>query len=149
MDHFQFRGGVMHAEDVSLEMLAADVGTPFYCYSSATIERHYTVFRDAVAGLGSGDPLVAFAVKSNPNLAVLATVARLGAGADVVSGGELARALAAGMLYLSAGSDTTFLLSGAREQARALRATQVCLSSSEVQHVPFVLCYSAVVSLRR
>jgi len=97
MDHFQFRGGVMHAEDVSLETLAAEVGTPFYCYSSATIERHYTVFRDAVAGLGTGDPLVAFAVKSNPNLAVLATVARLGAGADVVSGGELARALAAGI----------------------------------------------------
>ncbi|WP_439544740.1 diaminopimelate decarboxylase [Sandarakinorhabdus sp.] len=97
MDHFQFRDGVMHAEDVSLEMLAASVGTPFYCYSSATIERHYTVFRDAVAGLGSGDPLVAFAVKSNPNLAVLATVARLGAGADVVSSGELARARAAGI----------------------------------------------------
>jgi diaminopimelate decarboxylase len=97
MDHFQFREGVMHAEDVSLEVLAADVGTPFYCYRSATIERHFTVFRDAVAGLGSGDPLVAFAVKSNPNLAVLATVARLGAGADVVSSGELARALAAGI----------------------------------------------------
>jgi diaminopimelate decarboxylase len=98
MDHFQFRDGVMHAEDISLEMLAATVGTPFYCYSSATIERHYTVFRDSVAGLGGdGDPLVAFAVKANPNLAVLATLARLGAGADVVSGGELARALAAGV----------------------------------------------------
>ena len=76
MDHFQFRDGVMHAEDISLEMLAATVGTPFYCYSSATIERHYTVFRDSVAGLGGdGDPLVAFAVKANPNLAVLATLA--------------------------------------------------------------------------
>jgi diaminopimelate decarboxylase len=97
MDHFQFRDGVMHAEDVSLAALAQTVGTPFYCYSSATMERHYTVFRDAVAGLGTGQPLVAFAVKANPNLAVLATLARLGAGADVVSGGELARALAAGI----------------------------------------------------
>lgn len=97
MDHFQFRDGVMHAENVSLETLAATVGTPFYCYSSATMERHFTVFRDAVAGLGDGNPLVAFAVKANPNLAVLATLARLGAGADVVSGGELARALAAGV----------------------------------------------------
>lgn len=97
MDHFQFKDGVMHAEGISLEMLAATVGTPFYCYSSATMERHFTVFRDAVAGLGNGSPLVAFAVKANPNLAVLATLARLGAGADVVSGGELARALAAGV----------------------------------------------------
>lgn len=97
MDHFEIRDGVMHAEDVSLATLAADVGTPFYCYSSATIERHYNVFAAAVAGLGNGDPLVAFAVKANPNLSVLATLARLGAGADVVSGGELARALAAGI----------------------------------------------------
>lgn len=97
MDHFQFKDGVMHAEGVSLAMLAETVGTPFYCYSSATMERHFTVFRDAVAGLGDGYPLVAFAVKANPNLAVLQTLARLGAGADVVSGGELARALAAGV----------------------------------------------------
>jgi diaminopimelate decarboxylase len=97
MDHFEIRAGVMHAEDVSLDALADSVGTPFYCYSSATIERHYRVFADAVAGLGDGDPLVAFAVKANPNLSVLATLARLGAGADVVSGGELARALAAGI----------------------------------------------------
>lgn len=91
------RGGVMFAEDVNLETLADKVGTPFYCYSSATIERHYRVFAEAVAGLGDGDPLVAFAVKANPNLSVLATLARLGAGADVVSGGEMARALAAGV----------------------------------------------------
>ncbi|MFZ4688607.1 MAG: diaminopimelate decarboxylase [Polymorphobacter sp.] len=97
MDHFEIRGGVMHAEGVSLELLAEKVGTPFYCYSTATIERHYNVFAAAVAGLGNGDPLVAFAVKSNPNLSVLATLAHLGAGADVVSGGELARALAAGI----------------------------------------------------
>ena len=97
MDHFAIIGGTMHAEGVSLETLAEAVGTPFYCYSSATIERHYKVFAAAVAGLGDGNPLVAFAVKANPNLSVLATLARLGAGADVVSGGELARALAAGI----------------------------------------------------
>jgi diaminopimelate decarboxylase len=97
MDHFTFRDGVMHAEDVNLEVLADTVGTPFYVYSTATIERHYNVFAAAVAGLGDGDPLVAFAVKANPNLSVLATLARLGAGADVVSGGELARALTAGI----------------------------------------------------
>ncbi|KAB7647552.1 diaminopimelate decarboxylase [Polymorphobacter fuscus] len=97
MDHFDIRGGVMHAEGVNLDSLADAVGTPFYCYSSATIERHFQVFADAVAGLGDGDPLVAFAVKANPNLSVLATLARLGAGADVVSGGEMARALAAGV----------------------------------------------------
>ncbi len=87
----------MHAEGVSLAALADAVGTPFYCYASATLERHYRVFSDAVGGLGNGAPLVAFAVKANPNLSVLATLARLGAGADVVSGGELARALAAGV----------------------------------------------------
>jgi diaminopimelate decarboxylase len=97
MDHFEIRDGVMHAEGISLELLAEKVGTPFYCYSSATIERHYNVFAAAVAGLGNGDPLVAFAVKSNPNLSVLSTLSKLGAGADVVSGGELARALAAGI----------------------------------------------------
>jgi diaminopimelate decarboxylase len=97
MDHFTFRDGVMHAEDVNLEVLADTVGTPFYVYSTATIERHYNVFAAAVAGLGDGNPLVAFAVKANPNLSVLATLARLGAGADVVSGGELARALTAGI----------------------------------------------------
>jgi diaminopimelate decarboxylase len=97
MDHFTMIDGVMHAEDVNLETLADTVGTPFYVYSTATIERHYNVFAAAVAGLGDGNPLVAFAVKANPNLSVLATLARLGAGADVVSAGELARALAAGI----------------------------------------------------
>ncbi len=97
MDHFTRIGGVLHAEGVSLETLAAEVGTPFYCYSTATLERHFRVFADAVAGLGTGEPLVAFAAKANPNLSVLATLARCGAGADVVSAGELARALAAGI----------------------------------------------------
>ncbi len=97
MDHFDLHDGVLHAEGVSLEALAAEVGTPFYCYATATLERHYRVFAEAVSRLGNSPPLVAFAVKANPNLSVLATLARQGAGADVVSGGELARALAAGV----------------------------------------------------
>ena len=95
MDHFDYRGGVLHAEDVPLITLAEAVGTPFYCYSTATIERHYTVFKAALAGLD--DPLIAFAVKANPNRSVVATLARLGAGADVVSLGELRRSLASGI----------------------------------------------------
>ena len=116
MDHFDLQGGVLHAEDVSLETLAEAVGTPFYCYAAATLERHYRVFADAVAGLGSGAPLVAFAVKANPNLSVLATLARLGAGADVVSGGELARALAAGV------PGKRIVFSGVGKQAREMAA---------------------------
>ena len=95
MDHFDLRDGVLHAEDVSLAAIAEAVGTPTYVYATATIERHARVFREALEGLG--DPLVAFAVKANPNKAVLATLAKAGLGADVVSGGELARALAAGV----------------------------------------------------
>ena len=83
MNHFQYRNGTLHAEDVPLDRLAEEVGTPFYCYSSATLERHYTVFSGALPN----DALVAFSVKANGNLAVLKTLARLGAGADVVSGG--------------------------------------------------------------
>lgn len=97
MDHFEHRNGRLMAEDVDVAVLAEAVGTPFYCYSSATIERHFTVFRDAVAGTGNADPLVAYAVKANSNQAVIATLARLGAGADVVSLGEMKRALAAGV----------------------------------------------------
>mgnify|MGYP001380019688 FL=1 len=97
MDHFEHRNGRLMAEDVDVAALAEAVGTPFYCYSSATIERHFTVFRDAVAGTGNADPLVAYAVKANSNQAVIATLARLGAGADVVSLGEMKRALAAGV----------------------------------------------------
>jgi diaminopimelate decarboxylase len=94
MHHFAYRGGVLHAEDVSLACLAAEVGTPYYCYATATIERHYRVLRDAFAGL---DPLVCYAIKANSNQAVIATLGRLGAGMDVVSEGELRRALAAGV----------------------------------------------------
>ncbi len=94
MNHFHYRNGVLHAEDVPLPRIAASVGTPFYCYSSATLTRHFRVFTDALAGL---DATVCFAVKANPNLAVIRLLARLGAGADVVSEGELRRALAAGV----------------------------------------------------
>ena len=95
MDHFELRQGVLHAEGVSLARIAAEAGTPIYVYSTATIERHVRVFREALAGIE--DPWIAFAVKANPNRAVLATLAKLGLGADVVSGGELRRALAAGI----------------------------------------------------
>jgi diaminopimelate decarboxylase len=93
MHHFEYRGGVLHAEGVSLARLAAEVGTPFYCYSTATLERHFRVLSEAFAGL---DALICFAVKANSNQAVLRTLAGLGAGMDVVSEGELRRALAAG-----------------------------------------------------
>ncbi len=93
MNHFDYRNGVLHAEAVDLVALADAVGTPFYCYSTATLERHYRVFADAFAGVKS---LVCYSVKANSNQSVLATLAKLGAGADVVSGGELKRALAAG-----------------------------------------------------
>jgi diaminopimelate decarboxylase len=94
MHHFAYRNGVLHAEQVDLIALADAVGTPFYCYSSATIERHYKVFAGAFADV---DALVCYAMKANSNQAVIATLAKLGAGADVVSGGELLRALAAGV----------------------------------------------------
>jgi diaminopimelate decarboxylase len=94
MHHFDYRGGVLHAEAVNLAGLAEAVGTPFYCYSTATLERHYRVFAEAFADVPS---LVCYAVKANSNQAVIATLAKLGAGADVVSGGELKRALKAGV----------------------------------------------------
>ena len=97
MNHFELRGGELFAEDVALSTIADEVGTPVYVYSSATLERHYTVLRDALVGAGLKDPLIAFAVKANSNVAVLATLARLGCGADVVSEGEIRRALAAGV----------------------------------------------------
>ena len=95
MDHFDYRDGVLHAETVALPTIADAVGTPVYVYSRATLTRHARVFRDALAILPS--VRIAFAVKSNPNLAVLKVLAAEGYGADVVSGGELERALAAGM----------------------------------------------------
>jgi diaminopimelate decarboxylase len=94
MHHFAYRDGVLHAEAVSLDALAAAVKTPFYCYSTATLTRHYNVFAGAFADV---DALVCYAMKANSNQAVIATLAKLGAGADVVSGGELMRARLAGV----------------------------------------------------
>ncbi|QPF84126.1 diaminopimelate decarboxylase [Bradyrhizobium genosp. L] len=94
MNHFDYRNGVLHAEAVNLIGLAEAVGTPFYCYSTATLERHYRVFTEAFAGEKA---VVCYAMKANSNQSVLRTLAKLGAGADVVSGGELKRALAAGI----------------------------------------------------
>jgi diaminopimelate decarboxylase len=95
MDHFELRRGVLHCEEVPLPAIAEAVGTPVYVYSSATMVRHSAVLRAALEPLP--DPLVAYAVKANPNAAILATLARQGLGADVVSGGEYRRAVAAGV----------------------------------------------------
>src|ERR1700750_1129816 len=113
MHHFDHRDGVMHAEAVNLVDLAAAVGTPFYCYSSATLERHYRVFTEAFAG---EKVLVCYAMKANSNQSVLRTLAKLGAGADVVSGGELKRALAAGI------PADRIVVSGAAKPEAELRA---------------------------
>ncbi|TPN49640.1 diaminopimelate decarboxylase [Mesorhizobium sp. B1-1-4] len=123
MNHFDYRNGVLHAEDVAISDIAATVGTPFYCYSTATLTRHYHVFVQAFAGL---DALVCYAMKANSNQAVLKTLARLGAGADVVSEGELRRALAAGI------PASKILFSGvgktAREMDFALAAGILCFN---------------------
>ena len=94
MRHFDYKNGELYAEDVPLRAIAETVGTPVYVYSTATFERHYSVFADSFEGIKA---LVAYSVKANSNIAVLATLAKMGAGADVVSGGELARALLAGI----------------------------------------------------
>ncbi len=94
MDHFLYRDGILHAEDVPLPQIAAEVGTPFYVYSTATLTRHFHVFTEALAGI---DHLICYAMKANSNQAVLRVMAELGAGMDVVSGGEYRRAVAAGV----------------------------------------------------
>ena len=112
MDHFEIRGGIMHAEDLPLSVIAREVGTPVYVYSRATLEHNAREFKAALAHLPHAH--IAFAIKANPNLAVLKVMQREGLGADVVSGGELARALAAGM----PGDDIVF--SGVGKLAREL-----------------------------
>src|SRR4051794_37088110 len=94
MNGFEYRGGVLHAEGVDLRAIAGAVGTPFYCYAAAVLEDRYRRFAGAFTGLNA---TICFALKANPSLAVVKTFAALGAGADVVSGGELAVALAAGI----------------------------------------------------
>ena len=123
MHHFAYRDGVLHAEDVSLAALAEEIGTPFYCYSSATLERHYKVMNDAFAGT---DHLICYAMKANSNQAVIRTMAELGAGMDVVSEGELRRALAAGVparKIVFSGVGKT-----AREMSLALREGIACFN---------------------
>lgn len=112
MHHFTYRDGELHAEGVNLAQLARTVGTPFYCYSTATLERHYRVFADAFAGT---DALICYAMKANSNQSVLKTFARMGAGADVVSGGELHRALDAGI------SPDKIVFSGVGKTAQEIR----------------------------
>jgi diaminopimelate decarboxylase len=131
MHHFAYRNGILHAEDVSLEALAEDIGTPFYCYSSATLERHYQVMHQAFAGT---DHMICYAMKANSNQAVIKTMAALGAGMDVVSEGELRRALAVGVparkIVFSGVAKT------AREMAFALKEGISCFnveSESELE----------------
>jgi diaminopimelate decarboxylase len=123
MHHFAYRDGVLHAEDVDLHFLAEDVETPFYCYSTATLERHYKVFDDAFAGT---DHAIFYSAKANSNQAVMKTLVDQGAGIDVVSEGELRRALALGV----PGRKIVFSGIGktAREMAAALRERIACFN---------------------
>ena len=136
MRHFEHRNGVMHAEGVPLPDIADAVGTPVYVYSRATLERHFRVFADSFDGL---DTLVAYSVKANSNIAVLGVLARLGAGADVVSGGELARAQVAGI----PGSRIVFSGVGKTraEMADALRAN---IAMFNVESLPELHALNAV-----
>ena len=123
MHHFAYRDGVLHAEDVNLHFLAEEVGTPFYCYSTATLERHYKVFDQAFAGT---DHAIFYSAKANSNQAVMKTLVNLGAGIDVVSEGELRRALALGV----PGRKIVFSGIGktAREMAAALKERIACFN---------------------
>ena len=123
MHHFTYKDGVLHAEDVNLQALAEEVGTPFYCYSTATLERHFRVMDGAFKDT---DHLLCYAMKANSNQAVIKTMAALGAGMDVVSEGELRRALAAGVparKIVFSGVGKT-----AKEMAYALREGIVCFN---------------------
>ena len=138
MHHFAYQNGALHAEHVALDQIARDVGTPFYCYSSATLERHYTVFTEAFHGL---DAMTCYAMKANSNQAVLKTFARLGAGMDVVSEGELHRALAAGV----PGSKITF--SGVGKTDREIKlALETGVLSFNVESEPELVHLSKVAS---
>jgi len=136
MHHFAYRDGVLHGEDVALPLIAQSVETPFYCYSTATLRRHYEVFSGAFADLNA---LVCFAMKANSNQAVLKTLAKLGAGMDVVSEGELRRAIVAGV----PGARITFSGVGktAREIALALDEKILCFN---VESEPELHAISAI-----
>jgi diaminopimelate decarboxylase len=122
MHHFSYRDGVLHAEDVSLADIDGEVATPFFCYSTATIERHYRLFAEAV---GAPAAKVFYAMKANSNLAVVRTLAALGAGADTVSEGEIRKAIAAGIpperiVFSGVGKTEKELASGLRDCRRHL-----------------------------
>ena len=138
MNHFAFHDGSLHAERVPLDDIARAVGTPFYCYSTATLERHYTVFSEAFAGL---DAMTCYAMKANSNQAVLKTFARLGAGLDVVSEGELHRALQAGV----PGSRITFSGVGKTESEIRL-ALETGVLSFNVESEPELVHLSRIAS---
>ncbi|MEP3247913.1 MAG: diaminopimelate decarboxylase [Sneathiella sp.] len=138
MDHFEYRNGELYAEDLPIARIAEEVGTPFYCYSTATLERHYKVFSGAFDGVNS---LVCYAVKANSNLAVIKTLAKLGAGADVVSEGELRRALAAGI----PASRIVFSGVGKKPHEMAL-ALEVGIHQFNVESEPEVQVLSEVAS---
>ena len=123
MDHFLYRDGALHAEDVPLAEIAAAVGTPFYCYSAATLSRHFRLFDEALDPLPH---LVCYAVKANSNLAILRLLGDAGAGMDVVSGGEYARARAAGV----PGDRIVFSGVGKTRDGDADRAGQAASASS-------------------
>lgn len=140
MHHFSYSNGILHAEDVDLRVIARDVGTPFYCYSTATLERHYRVFSGA---FGDSDALVCYAMKANSNQAVLKTFAALGAGMDVVSEGEMRRARAASV----PGSKITFSGVGKTEREIALALDEKILSFN-VESEPELKRISAIAASR-
>ncbi len=136
MDHFIYKNGVLHAEDVSLSNIAAQVGSPFYVYSTATLQRHYQVFDEALQGM---DHLICYAMKANSNQAVLKIMADMGAGMDVVSGGEYARAIAAGV------SPDKIVFSGVGKTAGEMEmALQGGIRQFNVESEPELLVLSAV-----
>jgi diaminopimelate decarboxylase len=136
MDHFNYRNGELYVEDLPVAAIAAEVGTPFYCYSTATLERHYKVFSGAFDGV---DTLVCYAVKANSNLAVIRTLASLGAGADVVSEGEMRRALEAGI------PPEKIVFSGVGKKAREMEfALNVGIHQFNVESEPEVRVLSSV-----
>ncbi|MGG7645144.1 diaminopimelate decarboxylase [Rhodovulum sp. YNF3179] len=141
MDHFLYRDGVLHAEDVPLPEIAAAVGTPFYCYSTATLTRHFRLFEEALSGL---DHMICYAVKSNSNQAVLRVMAELGAGMDVVSGGEYARARAAGV----PGARIVFSGVG-KTRAEMARALEGGIRQFNVESEPELIALSEVATARQ
>ena len=136
MNHFDYVNGELTVEGLRLSALADAVGTPFFCYSSATLERHYRVYEAAFAGL---DAKICFALKANSNQSVIKTLARLGAGADVVSGGELERALAAGIT-----GDKIVFSGVGKSRAEMARAIEADIHQINVESLPELETLSGV-----